>query len=312
MPALRLIFTIWIALLLAPAIQPVYAAGSSGKKVSKKQKRKVHRKKRVRHRMPSDRVVPSQEIEQVVDKEIRRGQAILQHLEPDNLFQSPYVVSAIFYHDGFLESFSSDREDADPGRRIVAELVRTLTPEHKAQYIRLLHNLWHHTGFVDRATVPVSPVVESELGRRRRRGTHKQALDLFTAEGTPVRSTTDGIVVLAEGGWTASDPFSTSSRRGGNSVVVFDPWQDRFFRYCHLETVTATKGSLVEAGAAIGSVGHSGLNASQPGHGRHLHFEVNEFNGTNVRAFGANELRGIITRSADQPVLRAPLFLPPA
>ncbi|MCX6620131.1 MAG: M23 family metallopeptidase, partial [Acidobacteria bacterium] len=277
-PVVRILVAVLAGLLLAGASRPADGSVLKRKRSSSK-RRKPPRKKRVRQRMPSDRVAPSGEIEAVVAGEVRRGTFILAHLAPDNLFESSYVVSAIFYHDGFLESFASDREDADPGRRIVARLVLVLTPEHKALYVHLLHGLWDEWGFVDRAPGLALPVAESEPGRRRRRSTHKHALDLFVAEGTRVRTATDGIAVLAEGGWTAGDPFSTSSRRGGNSVVVFDPWQDRFYRYCHLESVVVESGAMLEAGEAIGTVGHTGLNASRPGHGRHLHFEVNEYDG---------------------------------
>ena len=33
----------------------------------------------------------------------------------------------------------------------------------------------------------------------------------------------------------------------------------------------------ITAGVKIGTVGHSGTNASKPGHGEHLHFEINKY-----------------------------------
>jgi murein DD-endopeptidase MepM/ murein hydrolase activator NlpD len=146
--------------------------------------------------------------------------------------------------------------------------------------------------------------------RRRRRQPHPNALDLFVPEGTPVHSTTNGLVMLAEGSWTEDDPFSTSSLRGGNSVIVFAPNENRFYRYCHLETVDVAAGSVVEAGQQIGSVGHSGCNASKKGHGRHLHFEVNEIDGRGVRALDKNQLQallqGIAGERSNRPVTAHP------
>jgi murein DD-endopeptidase MepM/ murein hydrolase activator NlpD len=109
-----------------------------------------------------------------------------------------------------------------------------------------------------------------------------------------VRSASAGLVVLSESGWTADDPLSTSSRQGGNSVIVFDPAGARFYRYCHLQSVAVAAGEAVDAGQTIGAVGHSGLNASRDGHGRHLHFEVNRFDGQNVEALTNAQLRVLV------------------
>ena len=103
-------------------------------------------------------------------------------------------------------------------------------------------------------------------------------------EGSPVYCGGRGPVVLAEGDWNADQPFSTRSIRGGNAVIVFDPRENRFYRYCHLEKVLVQPGALVEAGRQIGIVGHTGFNASRPGHGGHLHFEINQYEGGTVTA----------------------------
>lgn len=306
MPSLRRLLAVWVALSLYPAVLPLDAA----RKSTSKKKRKTHRRKRTRHPLPSDRVVPSEIIEQAVAEQLSRGRRILENLGEENLFESPYVVSAVYYHDGFLENFPSGREDADPGRRILAGLIQLLDTEHKTLYIDCLRRLWTGAGFTSRAAALVAPVADGTPGHRRRRSTHKHALDLFAPEGSAVRTATDGIVVLAEGGWSADDPLSTSSRRGGNAVIIFDPWQERFYRYCHLESVAVAAGQQVQAGAVIGAVGHTGLNASVPGHGRHLHFEINQYDGSSVRALDAKRLRRILEHALDEPPARVPLFLP--
>ncbi|MEO8660349.1 MAG: peptidoglycan DD-metalloendopeptidase family protein, partial [Bryobacteraceae bacterium] len=93
-----------------------------------------------------------------------------------------------------------------------------------------------------------------------------------------------GVVIVAESGWTEADPFSTSSRLGGNSVIVVNPVIHRMYRYCHLESVLVSAGELLRSGQTIGTVGHSGINASRPRHGGHLHFEVNEYDVSGVHA----------------------------
>jgi murein DD-endopeptidase MepM/ murein hydrolase activator NlpD len=115
-------------------------------------------------------------------------------------------------------------------------------------------------------------------------------MDLFIREGSPVRSASAGVVLLAEEGWTEADPFSTSSHAGGNQVIVFDPVTDRFYRYCHLDSVEPVAGKVVEPGTLLGTVGHTGLNASRPRHGGHLHFEVNRWKDGEMRPFTAKEL----------------------
>ncbi len=147
---------------------------------------------------------------------------------------------------------------------------------------------------------------KSKKARRRwGRTNHEYALDLFTPEGTPVRSATRGVVVLADKTWTPGDPFSTTSQKGGNTVIVFDPDGDRFFRYAHLDQVPVSAGQIVHAGEVVGTVGHTGLNASRPKHGGHLHLEVNQFEGGQVRALGRSDLWTIL-RSRDTTRVQAP------
>lgn len=71
---------------------------------------------------------------------------------------------------------------------------------------------------------------------------------------------------------------------------MFEPTTARFYRYAHLETVSVNPGTLVEAGQTLGTVGHTGLHAALPSHGRHLHFEINQYNGTAVRSWSAAQL----------------------
>jgi murein DD-endopeptidase MepM/ murein hydrolase activator NlpD len=119
-------------------------------------------------------------------------------------------------------------------------------------------------------------------------------VDLFAPEGDPVNAVSRGVVVLADGKWDAADLFSTTSRKGGNAVILFDPDHDRFYRYCHLSSVAVSPGDVVAAGQVLGRVGHSGLNASRAGHGRHLHFEANEYVTGHVRALDYQRLRTML------------------
>jgi murein DD-endopeptidase MepM/ murein hydrolase activator NlpD len=255
-------------------------------------------------RRPASRPVsldvrPTPDIDAHVASEVERAKRILESLNTENLLSSPYLVSAIYYHDGFLSGFPADRTSAAPERRIIAQIADLLTRDGKAHFVGLLHDLWARSG----ATVPrgsAPPVVWSASGGGRR--SHRYAIDLFAPEGAPVRSVSRGIVVLADRDWSPDDLFSTTSRKGGNAVIVFDPDRDRFYRYCHMKTVSVAPGDVVAAGRIVGSVGHTGLNASQPGHGHHLHFEANEYRDGRVKAIAYPDLRVMLRSWRSTPL----------
>lgn len=243
---------------------------------------------------PPVEVTPGLDIEKQIVAEIARAENILDELRPDNALDSTYLISAVYYHDGLLDKFPEDRPQADPASRVVAHIARALTADRRQAYIALLHAMC-------RRGIPSGPKLalpvawaEPQGKRKRRRWSprnHKNAIDLFVPEGSPVFAASGGLVLLAEGGWQLDQPFSTSSLRGGNAVIVFNPPENRFYRYCHLEKVLVRAGTAVEAGQAIGAVGHTGFNASRPGHGGHLHFEINQYDGRTVHALDDKQLR---------------------
>jgi murein DD-endopeptidase MepM/ murein hydrolase activator NlpD len=250
---------------------------------------------RAKRRRPVSRpasldVAPSAEVDARVADEVVKAKRILQDLTASNLLASPYLVSAFYYHEGFLNDFPADRSSAAPERRIIGQISNLLTPEAKARFVRLLHEAWSRSPAPGprRYAEPVAYLVAS--GRR----SHHYAIDLFAREGAPVVAVSRGVVVLADRDWSPENLFSTTSRKGGNAVILFDPDRDRFYRYCHLSSVKMSAGDIVAAGDQLGDVGHSGLNASQAGHGRHLHFETNEYSDGRVRAVSYQRLRTML------------------
>jgi murein DD-endopeptidase MepM/ murein hydrolase activator NlpD len=226
-----------------------------------------------------------------VAQEVARARRILDTLDTANLLTSPYLVEAMYYHDGLLREFPVDSPSADPDRRIVGQICRAIGPAQKAQFVSLLHAIWVRAN-PPGADAGIFPLSKSRIAAGRR--THQDAIDLFAPEGSEVYAVWHGIVVLAEGGWSADNAFSTSSRKGGNTAIVFTPDHDRFYRFCHLSTVLVSPGKLVSAGEVVGRVGHTGLNASRGGHGRHLHFEMNEYADGRVRVIEQRRLRTIL------------------
>ncbi len=224
-------------------------------------------------------------------KEVGKAKQILAALDANNFLASPYLVSAIYYHDNFLGDVSVSQSTADPDRRIIGQISNVLTVELKVRFVRLLQEKWKQSKPAGGAHF-VRPVSSGSAAAGRH--SHHYAIDLFAKEGTPVHSVSRGVVILADGGWSVDDAFSTTSRKGGNAVIVFDPDKNRFYRYCHLSEVPVSVGEILTTGQQIGSVGHSGLNASRPGHGQHLHFETNEFVGGHVWAMDYRRLRSML------------------
>jgi murein DD-endopeptidase MepM/ murein hydrolase activator NlpD len=242
-------------------------------------------------------VAPSPEVDARVADEVLKATQILEDLNAGNVLASPYLVSAVYYHDSFLTDFPADRSTAAPERRIIGQISNLLAPGTKARFLNLLHEIWSESGppGLLRSEKPVAYVAVS--GRR----SHRYAIDLFAREGSPVHSVSRGLVILADRDWNPDDLFSTTSRKGGNAVIVFDPDRDRFYRYCHLSSVDVSPGDIVAAGSPLGSVGHSGLNASRAGHGRHLHFEANEYVDGHVRALDYRQLRAMLRTWRSSP-----------
>ena len=87
---------------------------------------------------------------------------------------------------------------------------------------------------------------------------HK-GVDIFAAEGTPVLSATEGVVVSVE-----------KTGNGGNVIYVLGPkW--RLHYYAHLQSVETYFGAYVHTGAIVGKVGNTGNAATTP---PHLHYSI--------------------------------------
>ncbi|HVS01028.1 MAG TPA: M23 family metallopeptidase, partial [Thermoanaerobaculia bacterium] len=117
--------------------------------------------------------------------------------------------------------------------------------------------------------VPVEGVVPRRLvdtwGASRSDGRTHQGIDIFAPLGTPVSSTTRGLVVNK--GW---------NRLGGRTVTVLGPGGQRHY-YAHLDEWDAPEpGDWVAPGTVLGYVGTSGNAAGTP---PHLHYGIYEVEG---------------------------------
>lgn len=122
-------------------------------------------------------------------------------------------------------------------------------------------------GFVlpERLVIPVQGASEQDWNHHTfwhepwgKSGVHK-GIDIFSNAGTPVISSTYGIVV-----------FKGKIRLGGNVIAVLGPkWRVHY--YAHLKDFNVTAGSIVKKSELIGSVGNSGNVQGKP---PHLHYSI--------------------------------------
>ena len=211
---------------------------------------------------------------------------------PEDWLDEPFIVAAVYYRDEFLDRYAGD----ESARRVVCAIRQQMTTADRLRFLRAMAALYRDAE-PEAAPATLVPPVREGLSSRRRRSTHRDAVDLFAPEGTPVVAAAPGVVLQAEDGWDPADPLSTSSPRGGNSVIVYEPERQRLYRYCHLDQVRVAPGMVIAAGETIGTVGHTGANAARPGHGRHLHFEINQLEGETVRTVSADELRRMLKQA---------------
>ncbi len=215
--------------------------------------------------------------------------AVIETKDYAKFLSQPYLVSALYYSDKAIEEMIEAKEKTPQQVRII-EIYKYLTPALREGYIAYLDKLCEEKGLS--AVQEFSPIKNVDMSNRLDTN-HLDAIDLFTAEGSAVHSSTDGIVVLAENSWKESDILSTSSARGGNTVIIYNSKKKEFYRYAHLNNVGLQSGSIVHADDEIARVGATGLNASKPGHGRHLHFEINRYDSHSKKmlALSVYELR---------------------
>lgn len=117
--------------------------------------------------------------------------------------------------------------------------------------------------------LPVDRVAQRQLRdtwhAARSHGRKHEGIDIFAAKGTPVRSTTEGIVSRIG-----------TNKLGGNVVWVLGPGGHRHY-YAHLDQVANIRtGERIGAGALLGFVGNTGNAKLTP---PHLHYGIYTGNG---------------------------------
>lgn len=229
-------------------------------------------------------------VQEHIHFEIVRALRLLTDTDPLRALESSYLVETLYYSDAFLKKLEEGPKE-NVGSTIVSEIAQAVSPEVRIRFAKALAQKAEATlGVQNESLLLPFKGIKIDTGKGEN---HLDAIDLFTPEGTPVSLMQSGITILSESNWTVTEPFSTSSFKGGNVVIAYAPQSGEFYRYCHLDKVESVVGACAEAGTVIGTVGHTGQNAVLPGHGGHLHLEINHLDMStgNMLAVPADMLR---------------------
>jgi len=214
---------------------------------------------------------------QFIIDQVNKIKEIIANKTYNNILSNPYLAYCLYYLQSFLDQVSDPKNRHDVPEKIIGSVAHLITPEFRAQAILFLEKQTKDEERLKNKKISTNetlPLKKFNFGRGKN---HEIAIDLFADELSPVYSTGSGLVIIADNGWHPNNELSSSSIRGGNTVIVFNYLTKEFFRYAHLNKVAVSPGELVMEGESLGTVGHTGKNASRPGHGQHLHFEIRKY-----------------------------------
>lgn len=219
---------------------------------------------------------------------------VLQSGNLENILKNKYLVSALYYSNEALTVIKNKNEaERTPQENTILQITQIINSEHRNKYMDVLRQKVEHENLSPKLNKPLDKFEAGNILKN-----HKDAVDLFTEEGSSIYSVSSGVVLLAEDGWNKNDLSSTSSQKGGNTIIIYDDAHKRFYRYAHLNEINVKAGDILDTDTVIGTVGHTGINASKPGHGNHLHFEINIYDQAenHNRAMSAAEIKGMLDR----------------
>lgn len=212
---------------------------------------------------------------------ISQGEEALRSRDPEKFLESPYLTSLLCYSSRYIEQLARLRDTRTSNEKILQRLARDVSTRTKTEFF------YYHIGQIQK-NIPErelsrwsKPLISFSYGKGYN---HPNALDLFTTEESPVFSVLAGKVLLAENNWEPTDMLSSSSYKGGNTVVTLSP-QGLITRSAHLSSTSVKTGQYIPSAFRIGEVGHTGQNASKKGHGNHLHIEIKEVDIPEIKTY---------------------------
>jgi murein DD-endopeptidase MepM/ murein hydrolase activator NlpD len=120
----------------------------------------------------------------------------------------------------------------------------------------------------------------------------RSGLDSGTGRPAEIVAFSDGVVVGVNPTWEYP-----SAIRGGRYIWIFNPEENRFYYYAHLEKLLVALGDMVKAGDTIALLGRTGKNARPKRSPTHLHFMCLSFN--NGRMTPHNTYRDLLGAVTD-------------
>ena len=116
-------------------------------------------------------------------------------------------------------------------------------------------------------------------------------LDSGTGRPAEIVAFADGVVIAVNTAWEYPSPI-----RGGRYIWIFNPEENRYYYYAHLEKVLTSPGDIVHAGDTIALLGRTGKNAWPKRSPTHLHFMCLSFNNGRMTPHNTySDLLGAVT-----------------
>ena len=120
---------------------------------------------------------------------------------------------------------------------------------------------------------PVAGIVTSPYGSRK--GGFHYGVDIGNKRGTPIKAAASGVIIKVVNG--CKEGNSSCGGRYGNYITIQHSNGTKTI-YAHLNTISVSYGQNVSQGETIGTLGNTGRST-----GPHLHFEIENANGSKMR-----------------------------
>ena len=160
------------------------------------------------------------------------------------------IKSESINKDSLFRSFEIDQEEA----KLAPNKQDSLLREEVAQEDK--YNLFETA--TTKVNFKLFPPVKGEISQKYNPKEKHFAVDIVVPKDTPVKATTDGMVIFSE--WTAETGYVIIIEHSNNLISV----------YKHNASLTKQQGDLVRTGEVIATVGNTGELTTGP----HLHFEL--------------------------------------
>ena len=124
------------------------------------------------------------------------------------------------------------------------------------------------------------------------RDKRRSGMDSGTGKPADIVAFAGGVVIGVNTEWEYPSPI-----RGGKYIWIFNPEENRYYYYAHLEKVLVSPGDIVHSGDTIALLGRSGKNAWPKRSPTHLHFMCLSLN--NGRMTPHNTYRELLGATMD-------------